>query len=60
MIGWKIALTSLVFMLVFMLLVKAGKDEPVSPQSWIRTFLLGFLISLLGIVVGLVMAIWGA
>lgn len=60
MIGWKIALTSLVLMLLFMLFVSAAKAKPVSPQSWIRTFLLGFFISLIGIVVGLVMAIWGA
>ena len=60
MIGWKIALTSLIFMLLFMLFVTAAKAPPVSPQSWIRTFLLGFFVSLMGLVVGLIMAIWGA
>lgn len=60
MIGLKIFLTSTVLIVIFTLFVKAAKDEPVSPLAMVRTFLMCWMFSLIGMVAGLIAWIWGA
>lgn len=59
MIGLKIFLTSTVLIVIFTLFAKAAKTEPVSPLGMVRTFLTCWLLSLIGMVIGLVAWIWG-
>lgn len=60
MIGLKIFLTSSVLIVIFTLFVKAAKAEPVGPLPMVRTFLVCWMFSLIGMVVGLIAWIWGA
>lgn len=59
MIGLKVIGTAFVLFLLFSLLVKAGKKEPRSPEGFINTSLLLWMLSLLGMIAGVIMAIWG-
>ena len=58
MIGFKIAVTSFVLLLVFTLLYSAAKRPPVSPPGFISAFLFCWMLSFIGIVAGLVTWIW--
>ena len=58
MIGLKITITSIVFLLVFTLLYSAAKKPPVSPASFISVFLFCWMLSFIGVVAGLVTWIW--
>lgn len=58
MIGIKIALTSLILLVLFSLFVSATQKPPRASQYVINFFLLAWFTSLLGIVVGLITAVW--
>lgn len=60
MIGLKIFLTSVVLLAIFTLFAKAARAEPVSPLGMIRTFLVCWILSLIGAVIGLIIWIWGS
>ena len=59
MIGFKVIGTACVLFFLFSLFVKAGKKEPRSPEGFINVSLLLWMLSLLGMVAGVIMAIWG-
>jgi len=58
MIGYKITLTSIVFLLVFTIFYSAAKKPPVSPAGMIQVFVYGWMLSFIGIVTGLLTSIW--